>query len=269
MGDAIELTWTAAQDPDVGFRVLRNSGNGFEEIITLPPNERLYRDRKGTTSDGYAIVALNFGKESRPNIKNVDLSVAEPTIENTNIKGANIEVNWNNSIPAADVEIERSTDGFQNVKNIAKGIRESNASAKDISTIFGKQVEYRVSVKTSNQEFSKTVTKEISRFAEVPDVQLSTDNKPIFTNIGIPNSASKIKIYRATGVEPVFPGDYSVVQESSSQIAKFRDDAAPSESVSSYAFTTIDSNGNESSPDIRQVFAPANDAAVLKGNNTQ
>lgn len=268
MADAIELTWTATQDPDLGFRVLRNSGNGFEEVTTLPPSDRLYRDRKGTTSDGYAIVALNLGEESRPNIKNVDISVAEPTID-IDINGANIEINLNKDIPAADVEIERSTNGFQNIDSVANGIEKNNASAKDKSTIFDEQVEYRAVVKTSNQEFTNTVAEKLPKFAEVPDAELSTNNKPVFTNIGIPNSASKIKIHRATGVEPVFPGDYSVVQESSSQIAKFRDDAAPSESVSSYAFTTIDNNGNESNPDIRQVFAPANDAAVLKDKNTQ
>jgi len=132
------------------------------------------------------------------------------------------------------------------------------------------EVEYRVVRKNGGiTAESNSVQTELPEFAEVPNPVLGNSNKPRFSNIGVPGSGGSVKLYKANGVQPVFPDDYTLVQESSNGIDEFNDDAASNDSYVSYAFTSVDSNGNESKPDIRQTFVPPKDAAVLRDNNTQ
>jgi hypothetical protein len=70
-GDAVELTWSAAQDPEIGFRVYRSSGGStfpddFEKISTVPAGDRLYRDNNFQTGDKYAVTAFSSTGESNP-----------------------------------------------------------------------------------------------------------------------------------------------------------------------------------------------------------
>lgn len=186
------------------------------------------------------------------------------------IRGANVELNWSNSSDTGEIEVQRSTDGFQTVETVDTGLPGNTPSFVDRSPQRNQQVEYRVVRKDGGSTAqSNSVQIDLPTFTEVSNPGLGNGNKPRFSNVGVPGSGGSVKLYKANGVEPVFPDDYTLVQESSNGIDEFQDDAASNNSYVSYAFTSVDSNGNESNPDIRQTFVPPEDAAVLRDNDSQ
>lgn len=220
----------------------------------------------GTTTKGGGSAAETAGEIQ------ITFKEALKPVQNVSkvIRGANVELNWNSTQDKGQLEVQRSTDGFQTVEALKSGLSGNASSFLNRGPQRSQKVKYRVVRQNgSTTAESAPVQVELPEFTEVPNPELGNSNKPRFSNIGVPSSASSIKIYKANGVQPVFPDDYTLVEESANGIDKFDDDATSNDSYVSYAFTAVDSNGNESNPDIRQTFVPPEDAAVLRDDNNQ
>lgn len=207
----------------------------------------------GSPSDTAGEIQISYGLPLE-SVQDISLS----------INGANVELDWTSTQDVGTLEVQRSTDGFQTVETVESGLLANASSFVDRAPQRSQQVEYRVvRQRENNTAESASLQVELPTFAEIANPGIGKKNKPRFDAVGVPSSASSVRFYRAIGQQPVFPDDYTLLEESSTKISDFEDLEVPNDQYVTYAFTSVDSNGNESDPDIRQTFVPPQDATVV------
>jgi len=265
----LTVDWDAVSDA-TGYYVYRAESRGSAKAdytqvadVTSPPYTDVGLD--DNQQYFYRVTSENQNGESDLSAE-VNATTVLPSASDVNrtIRGANVEVNWNNDTNLGELEVQRSTDGFQTVETVESGLPGNTPSFLDRGPQRSQQVEYRVVRQDGNDTAeSAPVQVELPTFAEIVNPGLGRSNKPRFNAIGVPSSASSVRFYRATGQQPVFPDEYTLLEESSTKISDFEDFDVSNDQYVSYAFTSVDSNGNESDPDIRQTFVPPQDATVV------
>jgi len=255
-GDTLDVSFfNSDNDAQIGTTQTVN-GSGTVSVV--------WSNRQDTTEYSWYVSVSDGNIQSESDDFSFSTDVTYIGGLETQIVGNNIDIQWNGNSSNGNITIERSTDGFETVERILNSANGDISSFKDVFIDSGGDYEYRVVREgPKGRSKSNTISNSLSAFNSIVDVNINRNKDPNIETIGVPSGYSSIRVYRSFLENPIFPSDYDLIEESQDTISDFTDEDTDFDTYITYAFVAVDSDSNESPPDVRTTYVPPDGIAVI------